>query len=57
MDFETLRLHVQNLRDVSSSTVTLKSQLTKEKADAKPTKGKAAVKTAELMNKYLNLGK
>ncbi len=60
MDFDQLRAHTQNLRDVTSSTVTLKSQLSSDKAANKPAKGtgnKGAVKTAELMSKYLNLGK
>ena len=55
MSTEELRVHVQQLREVSSNTVTLKRSLTKEKAEAKPV-AKAKADSAALLNKYLTKG-
>ena len=55
MSTEELRVHVQQLREVSSNVVTLKKSITKEKAESKPA-SKAKADSAALLNKYLTKG-
>ena len=55
MSTEELRVHVQNLREVSSNVVTLKKSITKEKPEPKAAT-KAKADSAALLNKYLTKG-
>lgn len=53
MSTDELRSHVQELREVSSSSVTLRKKINMDKAEAKPTK--KADESKKLINKYLNM--
>ena len=59
MSPEELRERVTQLRDITSSPITLKKSLTNKKAEEKVARGVApkGPSAADLANKYLNLGK
>lgn len=55
MTTEELREHVQQLREVSSSSQSLKKMLSNEKSEAKP-KAVKEQQVKALASKYLNMG-
>ena len=55
MSIEELRAHVQELREVSSSPVTLKKKISDEKQTEKKSSIKPAADAKKMLSKYLNM--
>ena len=55
MTMEELRSHVQELREVSSSSIALKKKISNDLQANKPTKAKVEVDAKKLLSKYLNM--